>query len=146
MPLILSSTAFSHQGSIPARYTCEGRGYLAALIVVRRARGHPKFQPHRGRSRCARPEPPRMTWVHWVLYNLPASTRELPEGMTPQTLPTGTKEGQNNWKRTGYGGPCPPIGPLSSQAVRARHRSPRPPTADETPAAKGYGWARPGAR
>jgi Raf kinase inhibitor-like YbhB/YbcL family protein len=51
-----------------------------------------------------------MTWVHWVLYNLPAATRVLPAGMNPQKLPIGTKGGQNNWRRTGYGGPCPPIG------------------------------------
>jgi Raf kinase inhibitor-like YbhB/YbcL family protein len=49
-----------------------------------------------------------MTWVHWILYNLPAANSGLPEGM--KTLPEGTKEGLNDWKRTGYGGPCPPIG------------------------------------
>ena len=49
-----------------------------------------------------------MTWVHWVLYNLPATNGELSEGA--KALPAGTKEGVNDWKRTGYGGPCPPIG------------------------------------
>ncbi len=54
------------------------------------------------------PGAPQMTWVHWVLYNLPANCRELPEAV--QTLPAGTLEGVSDWKRTGYGGPCPPIG------------------------------------
>ena len=56
------------------------------------------------------PKAPRMTWVHWVLYNLPPSARGLPEGVAARDLPAGTKQGTNDWKRTGYGGPCPPIG------------------------------------
>lgn len=51
-----------------------------------------------------------MTWVHWVLYNIPPSARRLPASVKPGALPPGTLEGQNDWKRTGYGGPCPPIG------------------------------------
>jgi hypothetical protein len=51
-----------------------------------------------------------MTWVHWVLYNLPPGDGGLPEGVMPAALPAGTLEGLNDWKRTGYGGPCPPIG------------------------------------
>jgi hypothetical protein len=51
-----------------------------------------------------------MTSVHWVLYNLPAEAGELPEGVDREALPPGTLEGRNDWKRTGYGGPCPPIG------------------------------------
>jgi Raf kinase inhibitor-like YbhB/YbcL family protein len=49
-----------------------------------------------------------MTWVHWVLYNLPPSANALPEGAS--ALPPGTRQGLNDWQRTGYGGPCPPIG------------------------------------
>ena len=56
------------------------------------------------------PKAPKMTWVHWVLYNLPPTTRGLPEAVAPKDLPAGTREGTNDWKRTGYGGPCPPIG------------------------------------
>jgi len=51
-----------------------------------------------------------MTWVHWVLFNIPAQVRELSEGVSAEQLPAGTAEGLNDWKRTGYGGPCPPIG------------------------------------
>ena len=51
-----------------------------------------------------------MTWVHWVLYNLPPTAGQLGEAVERKVLPTGTREGLNDWKRTGYGGPCPPIG------------------------------------
>jgi len=54
------------------------------------------------------PKAPKMTWVHWILYDLPATATSLPKGV--KKLPTGTREGINDWKRTGYGGPCPPIG------------------------------------
>jgi Raf kinase inhibitor-like YbhB/YbcL family protein len=56
------------------------------------------------------PAAPKMTWVHWVLYNLPPTTEGLPEAVKKSQLPAGTREGLNDWKRTGYGGPCPPIG------------------------------------
>jgi len=56
------------------------------------------------------PAAPQMTWVHWVLYNLPADSTGLQQGITSADLPSGTKEGINDWCRTGYGGPCPPIG------------------------------------
>jgi len=51
-----------------------------------------------------------MTYVHWVLFDIPPGTRDLAEGVAPASLPAGTREGKNDWKRTGYGGPCPPIG------------------------------------
>jgi len=51
-----------------------------------------------------------MTWVHWVLYDIPAETTSLPEGVATATLPAGAREGLNDWKKTGYRGPCPPIG------------------------------------
>ena len=56
------------------------------------------------------PAAPKMTWVHWVLYNIPAEDTELAEAITSVNLPSGTKQGLNDWKKTGYGGPCPPIG------------------------------------
>jgi Raf kinase inhibitor-like YbhB/YbcL family protein len=51
-----------------------------------------------------------MTWVHWVLYNIPPTATGLAEGIKSKDLPAGTREGMNDWKRTGYGGPCPPKG------------------------------------
>jgi Raf kinase inhibitor-like YbhB/YbcL family protein len=56
------------------------------------------------------PAAPKMTWVHWVLYNIPPTVSGLAEGIASGKLPAGTLEGLNDWKRTGYGGPCPPIG------------------------------------
>lgn len=56
------------------------------------------------------PAAPRMTWVHWVLYNIPPGATGLPEAVAPGDLPPSTKQGLNDWKRTGYGGPCPPVG------------------------------------
>ena len=51
-----------------------------------------------------------MTWVHWVLYNIPPNINNLQQAVKTSELPSGTLEGLNDWKRTGYGGPCPPIG------------------------------------
>ncbi len=108
MGFSLTSPAFAHQGEIPTRHTCEGQDLSPALIW--------SGLPARTQSLALivddpdAPDPraPKMTWVHWVLYNLPASAPGLPEGVT--ALPAGTREGRNDWKRTGYGGPCPPIG------------------------------------
>jgi Raf kinase inhibitor-like YbhB/YbcL family protein len=51
-----------------------------------------------------------MTWVHWVLYDIPPSTKGLPAGVTRDKLPSGAREGLNDWQCTNYGGPCPPVG------------------------------------
>jgi Raf kinase inhibitor-like YbhB/YbcL family protein len=51
-----------------------------------------------------------MTWVHWVLYNIPADSGGLPDSVGASRLPAGTLVGKNDWGRTGYGGPCPPVG------------------------------------
>lgn len=56
------------------------------------------------------PRAPRRTWVHWVLYDIPAKARGLAEGVTKEELPPGTRYGLNDWRRTDYGGPSPPIG------------------------------------
>jgi hypothetical protein len=56
------------------------------------------------------PAAPKRTWVHWVLYNIPPTANGLPEAVASSSLPKGTREGTNDWNRTGYGGPCPPIG------------------------------------
>jgi Raf kinase inhibitor-like YbhB/YbcL family protein len=56
------------------------------------------------------PRAPKMTWVHWVLYDLPPTATGLSGGTAANALPVGTRQGTNDWKRTGYGGPCPPIG------------------------------------
>ena len=110
MTMELSSTAFGPGAAIPSRYSCEGsdvspplqwRGVPASaksLVLIVDDPDAPD------------PRAPKMTWVHWVLANLPADSAGLPEGIAPAALPKGTVEGINDWKRTGYGGPCPPIG------------------------------------
>jgi len=110
MTMELSSTAFGPGAAIPGRYSCEGsdvspplqwRGVPASaksLVLIVDDPDAPD------------PRAPKMTWVHWVLANLPADSAGLPEGIAPAALPKGTVEGINDWKRTGYGGPCPPIG------------------------------------
>ena len=90
------------------------------------------------------PAAPKMTWVHWVLYDLPPSAKGLPEGV--KALPTGTREGKNDWKRTGWGGPCPPIGThrYFFKLYALDVVLPRPRIADEGGAREGDGRARPG--
>jgi len=110
MALTLTSPDFTHGGPIPRRFTCEGEDVSPALAWT--------GVPPTARSLALivddpdapDPKAPKMTWVHWVLYNLPTSVSGLPAAVRPEQLPPGTREGLNDWKRTGYGGPCPPIG------------------------------------
>src|SRR5262245_31006044 len=110
MQFTLTSSAFSHQGSVPQRYTCEGDDISPPLEWSGAPAGTRSFVLIVDDPDAPDPRAPRMTWVHWVLYNLPAAAKALPEGVKGDALPAGTKEGRNDWKRTGYGGPCPPIG------------------------------------
>lgn len=106
----LSSPSFTHQGEIPRKFTCEGQDLSPALRW--------SDLPAQTKSLALvvvdpdAPDPaaPKMTWVHWVLYNIPPTASGLPEGVTTGQLPAGTRSGTNSWNRQGYGGPCPPIG------------------------------------
>src|SRR5215208_1044251 len=104
----ISSTAFSDQSVIPDLYTCEGADISPPLAWSDLPAGSKSLALIVDDPDAPDPAAPKMTWVHWVLYNLPATTGDLPQGAKP--LPAGTKEGLNDWKRPGYGGPCPPIG------------------------------------
>lgn len=106
--LTLSSTAFTHNGEIPRSHTCDGQDLSPQLSWTGAPAGTRSFALIVDDPDAPDPKAPKMTWVHWVLYNLPADIAGLPEGV--RTLPAGTREGLNDWKRTGYGGPCPPIG------------------------------------
>ena len=108
MSLSLTSPSFSHGGDIPAEFTCEGKDRSPTLTWTAGPPGTKTFALIVDDPDAPDPAAPKMTWVHWVLYNLPAIPGGLPEGI--KTLPVGTKEGLNDWKRTGYGGPCPPAG------------------------------------
>jgi Raf kinase inhibitor-like YbhB/YbcL family protein len=104
----LVSTVFSHQGAIPLLYTCEGKDVSPPISWSDVPPGTKSLALIVDDPDAPDPAAPKMTWVHWVLYNLPPTSNGLPESV--KTLPPGTKEGVNDWKRTGYGGPCPPIG------------------------------------
>ena len=108
MSLTLTSTAFTHGSEIPSKYTCEGQDISPPLAW--------SGVPAEAKSLVLiiddpdAPDPaaPKMTYVHWVLYNIPASASSLAEAV--QQPPAGTRNGLNDWCRAGYGGPCPPIG------------------------------------
>jgi Raf kinase inhibitor-like YbhB/YbcL family protein len=110
MPLTLRSSAFADQGEIPALHTCEGRDISPALSWSGVPQGTRSLALVVDDPDAPDPKAPRMTWVHWVLYNIPAGETGLSEAVGSAQLPSGTREGLNDWKRTGYGGPCPPIG------------------------------------
>jgi Raf kinase inhibitor-like YbhB/YbcL family protein len=110
MGLALSSPAFTPGGEIPALFTCEGRDLSPALDWTGVPETVKSLVLIVDDPDAPDPKAPKTTWVHWVLYNVPPTTRGLPEGVASKALPSGTREGTNDWKRTGYGGPCPPIG------------------------------------
>ena len=110
MTLTLTSTAFPNQGSIPAQHTCEGKDSSPPLSWTGVPSAAKSLALVVDDPDAPDPAAPRTIWTHWVLYNLPARDGALPEGARTADLPSGTLEGINDWKRTGYGGPCPPIG------------------------------------
>lgn len=110
MTMELTSEAFPHQGEIPRKYTCDADDRSPPLRwqgVPREAKSLVLIVDD---PDAPDPSAPRMTYVHWLLYNLPPDCTGLPEAVASADLPAGTREGRNDWKRTGYGGPCPPIG------------------------------------
>ena len=110
MTLVLSSSAFAPGGEIASLHTCEGEDVSPALTWSGVPESAESLVLIVDDPDAPDPKAPRMTWVHWVLYNIPMTATGLLEGIAADKLPPGTREGQNDWKRTGYGGPCPPIG------------------------------------
>jgi hypothetical protein len=106
--MILTSTNFVNQGTIQGRHTCDSNDISPALMWSNAPSGTKSFALIVDDPDAPDPANPRMTWVHWVLYNIPASTGTFAEGV--KKLPDGTLEGLNDWKQSGYRGPCPPIG------------------------------------
>ena len=107
MPFTLRSTAFKHLAQIPEQYTCEGADRAPPLDWSDPPRGTKSFALIVDDPDAPDPKAPKMVYVHWVLYDIPPATKSLPEAAS---YPSGTRQGKNDWKRTGYGGPCPPIG------------------------------------
>jgi hypothetical protein len=110
MPLVLTSPAFAEGGAIPSRHTCDGTDLSPPLAWSGAPPAAKSFALIVDDPDAPDPAAPRTTWVHWVLYDIPAGATALPEGASRASLPPGTRDGINDWKRTGYGGPCPPIG------------------------------------
>lgn len=106
----IHSTAFADHGPIPAMYTCDGRDASPPLAWAGVPSGAKSLALIVDDPDAPDPKAPKMTWVHWVIYGLPAADAGLREGVAANELPKGTREGINDWGRTGYGGPCPPVG------------------------------------
>ncbi|MBN1265121.1 MAG: YbhB/YbcL family Raf kinase inhibitor-like protein [Anaerolineales bacterium] len=106
MDFTLTSSVFVYGEPIPAKYTCDGEGISPPLSW--------QGVPETAKSLVLivdDPDAPIGTWVHWVLYNLPASTGSLEENISAVDAPVpGACHGKNSWRRLGYGGPCPPGG------------------------------------
>jgi hypothetical protein len=110
MALEIRSPAFAHNGEIPPKFTCEGEDVSPPLEWSGVPAGTQSLALIVDDPDAPDPEAPKMTWVHWVLFRLAPETEELPEGVSLKDLPGEVREGLNDWKTTGYGGPCPPIG------------------------------------
>jgi Raf kinase inhibitor-like YbhB/YbcL family protein len=104
----LSSQVFANGEAIPSKYTCEGSDVSPPLTWGDVPSGTKSLALVVDDPDAPDPKAPKRTWVHWVLYDIPPSATGVPEGV--KRLPDGTREGKNDWKRTGWGGPCPPIG------------------------------------
>ena len=110
MGLTISSPVFSDNREIPTRFTCQGEDISPELNWDGVPESTASLALIVDDPDAPDPAAPKMTWVHWVLYNIPPDASGLPEAVPSGRLPTGTLEGLNDWTRTGYGGPCPPIG------------------------------------
>jgi len=110
MSFTLRSASFPTNGMIPSRHTCDGQDLSPQLAWTGLPASTKSLVLIVDDPDAPDPEAPRMTWVHWVLYNLPPAAAGLAEGVAAKDLPPGTRQGLNDWQRTGYGGPCPPIG------------------------------------
>jgi len=108
--MLLTSEVFEHNHDIPDLYTCDGRDISPPLAWENVPNAAKSLALIVYDPDAPDPKAPKMTWVHWVLYNLPPDVDVLPQGVIADNLPDGALEGLNDWHRPGYGGPCPPIG------------------------------------
>ena len=107
MAFRLESPTFQDKGKIPKKYTCDGGNISPPLIWKEPLQGTKSFA-----LIADDPDAPVGAWVHWILYDLPAETQELAEGVSKiGSLPKGAKQGMTDFSRAEYGGPCPPPGP-----------------------------------
>jgi len=104
--LKLKSSLFKEGGSVPQKFTCDGKDISPALQW--------SGAPNATKTLALimdDPDAPAGTWVHWVIYNIPGNQKKLPEGIpTKEKLSNGTRQASNDFRKAGYGGPCPPEG------------------------------------
>ena len=106
MALTIKSPAFKDGELIDAKYTCKGEDISPELNWSGVPEGTKSFA-----LICDDPDAPLMTWVHWVIYDIPANVTSLSENVSKkETLSNGAKQGRNDFRKIGYGGPCPPPG------------------------------------
>lgn len=110
MAFVLTSPAFQNHKPIPKQYTCDGADLSPPLHWSGTPNGTQSLVLIIDDPDAPDPRAPKMTWVHWVLVNIPADTHALAENAAAHALPAGAYQGFNDWKRAAYGGPCPPIG------------------------------------
>jgi Raf kinase inhibitor-like YbhB/YbcL family protein len=110
MGLSLTSSAFRAGHAIPANYTCDGANISPPLAWSGVPSGTKSIALIVEDPDAPNPAAPQRIWIHWILYNVPLNEPGLPAGLRKHDLPQGTREGLNSWERTGYEGPCPPIG------------------------------------
>lgn len=110
MSLSLSSSDFSAGGAIPSENTCDGTERSPSLSWSGAPAGTKSLALIVDDPDAPDPAAPKMTWVHWVLYNIPPEASGLVHGVRESELPKGTRTGLNDWKKAAYGGPCPPVG------------------------------------
>ena len=110
MAMTLNSPAFKQDGQIPSKYTCEGEDVSPPLAWDGVPEGTKSLVLIIDDPDAPDPKAPQRVWVHWVVYNIPPDAKGLPENASKAGLPQGTAVGLNDFKKTGYGGPCPPIG------------------------------------
>jgi Raf kinase inhibitor-like YbhB/YbcL family protein len=104
--LQLTSASFEADSALPAKYTCDGPDVSPALAWNEPPAGTKSFA-----LVVDDPDTPKKTVIHWLIYDLPAATRTLPEGVpTKAKLPDGSRQGKNDHGKIGYSGPCPPAG------------------------------------
>jgi Raf kinase inhibitor-like YbhB/YbcL family protein len=106
----LTSPSFENKKDMAKKFTCDGEDISPALEWSDVPEETKSFAVIVDDPDAPDPANPKMTWVHWILYNIPAAVSSLPENVKVVDLPEGTLQGLNDWKKTGYGGPCPPIG------------------------------------
>ena len=110
MNMSIMSPSFMHEHEIPARHTCDGQNTSPSISWADVPSAAKSLVLIVDDPDAPDPSAPKMTWVHWLLYNIPARVTGLAEARSEHNLPEGTLEGLNDWHRTGYGGPCPPVG------------------------------------